>query len=57
MLLRVNVFCICHSGDNMIKCSNSSAIFHCACVEVAEDVVPYTWLCKSSDELDFNSNL
>ena len=30
------------AGDSMIKCSNCSAVFHCACVEVAEDVVPYT---------------
>ena len=60
MLCRVNVFCICRlpdAGDSIIKCSNCSAVFHYACVEVAEDVVPYTWLCASCDELDFDINL
>ena len=60
MLCRVNVFCICRlpdAGDNMIKCSHCSASFHCACIEVAEDVVPYTWLFTACGELDFDSNL
>ena len=61
MLCRVNnIFCICRlpdAGDNVIKCSNCSTIFHCACVNVAKDIVSYMWLCASCDKSDIDGNL
>ena len=51
-LCRIKIFCYCRMPENydelMILCDSCKKWFHCYCVNINAEQIPYVWRCDSS---------